>query len=343
MVDILVDELVIVQPSAHTVAMLNVLVINAEQVAELLDPAALRSNLEDALMAHSAGEASVPPRIAAQTPTGLLAAMPGYSAAHGGVLATKLVSVFPGNRTRDLPSHMGLIALFDQETGTPLSIMDAEVITEMRTAGTAAIAADLCARSDARVLTIVGAGAQAMAHVLAFGKLRDWKEIRFVNRNQSAAAVLAAEARAMLDSKVSIASDFNGFEEAVRGAGVVALTTHADSGVIDGSWVNRGTHVSSVGSSAELPMSLVGVGPMVVDHRGAVTTPPPAGAVEIQAVAPESVIELGELLANTREARVDDTQITVYKSTGHAVQDLAAAQLVYRAALAANVGVSVAL
>ena len=332
-----------VQPSTHTGSMLNVLVINAEQVAELLDPEELRVSLEEALIAHSAGQASVPPRIAAETPSGLLAAMPGYSAAHGGVLATKLVSVFPGNREHGLPSHMGLIALFDHVTGTPLAIMDAEVITEMRTAGTAAIGADLCARSDADVLTIVGAGAQARAHVHAFGPLRAWKEIRFINRTQPAAVVVAAQARASLGAKVVIASDFDDFESAVRGADVVALTTHSDSGVIDGSWIDPGTHVSSVGSSSELPLNLVGVGPLVVDHRGTVTTAPPAGAAEIQGLDPDSVIELGELLAGTRQGRTDADQVTVYKSTGHAVQDLAAAQLVYGAAVAANVGVSVAL
>ncbi len=317
--------------------------LNADQVTSLLDAAALRVSLEEALIAQSAGQASVPPRIAAETPYGLLAAMPGYSAAHGGVLAVKLVSVFPGNRSKGLPSHMGLIALFDEETGTLLSIMDAEIITRMRTAGTAAIAADLTARQDADILTIVGAGAQGKAHVHAFGTIRVWREIRFVNRNQPAAVVLAAEAKALLGTNVSIVSDYEHFELAVRGSSLVALTTHAGSAVIDGAWIGPGCHVSSVGSSAELPTRLVGAGPLVVDHHGAVTSAPPAGAEEIQHVDPESVIELGELLAGSKVARTSPEQITVYKSTGHAVQDLAAAQLVYRAALEANIGSTVAL
>ncbi len=323
--------------------MLNVHMLNSEEVTQLLDASELRQSLEEALIAQSAGQTDVPPRIAAVTPNGLLAAMPGYSAAHGGVLAVKLVSVFPGNRDRDLPSHMGLIALFDEETGTPLAIMDAEVITEMRTAGTAAIAADLVARSDADVLTIVGAGAQGKAHVAAFGSIRDWKEIRIVNRHQPAAVVLAAHAQRTLDKKVSVVGDYANFEEVVRGSGVVALTTHAATGVIDAAWVDAGCHVSSVGSSAELPGELVGIGPLIVDHRGAVTTAPPAGAEEIQHVDPDSVIEIGELLARTRTGRTSPEEITVYKSTGHAVQDLAAAQLVYQAALLANVGSTVAL
>lgn len=318
-------------------------VLNASDVTTLLDAVSLRAALEEALITQSEGKADVPPRIAAVAPNGILAAMPGYSSAHGGVLATKLVSVFPGNRERDLPSHMGLIALFEEETGTPLSIMDAEVITEMRTAGTAAIAADLTARQDAEILTIVGAGAQARAHVHAFGPIRRWKEIRFVNRTQPAAVVLAAEARELFDVEVVIVSDFDRFEDAVSGSDVVALTTHAESAVIDASWISPGCHVSSVGSSAELPLEIVGVGPLVVDHRGAVTTPPPAGAHEIQHVDPESVCEIGELLAGTRSGRTSPDQITVYKSTGHAVQDLAAAHVVYSAALSGNVGSTVEL
>jgi ornithine cyclodeaminase/alanine dehydrogenase-like protein (mu-crystallin family) len=146
-----------------------------------------------------------------------------------------------------------------------------------------------------------------------------------------------------LDKKVSVVGDYANFEEAVRGSGVVALTTHAATGVIDAAWVDAGCHVSSVGSSAELPGELVGIGPLIVDHRGAVTTAPPAGAEEIQHVDPDSVIEIGELLARTRTGRTSPEEITVYKSTGHAVQDLAAAQLVYQAALLANVGSTVAL
>lgn len=323
--------------------MIDVRMINAEQVQDLLDPAELRIALEEALIAQSEGQASVPPRIAAEAPQGILAAMPGFSPANGGVLATKLVSVFPGNRQLGLPSHMGLIALFEEETGTPISIMDAEVITEMRTAGTAAIAADLMARPDAKVLTLVGAGAQATAHLLAFSAIRPWTEVRIVNRTQPAAVVLAYEAERILDAEVRVVSDYQDIDAAIAGSDVVALTTHAQSGVFDASLVAPGCHVSSVGSSAELPADLVGVWPLVVDQRGAVTSPPPAGAEELQDLDPGAVVELGELLAGTALARTSPNEITIYKSTGHAVQDLAAAQLVYRRAISANVGSTVAL
>lgn len=312
---------------------MQVRIIDADQVRELLTPEQLRTALESALVAQTEGKADVPPRIMAAAPNGLLAAMPGYLEGVG--LATKLVSIFPGNT--DLPSHMGVIAYFDVETGVPLAIMDAEVITEDRTAGTAAIAADLLARPDAEVLTIVGAGAQGRAHIAAFGPLRAWREIRIVSRTKRKATVLAAEARFGFDAEVTI-SDHDEFESAVRGAAVVALCTHANEAVIQAEWVGPGTHVSSVGSQAELPAGLVGVGPLAVDHLGAITTPPPAGAIEIQHVDPSSAVELGALIAGVGQGRTKPDQITVYKSTGHAVQDVAAARLVYDLAVAADVG-----
>ncbi|MDH3680999.1 MAG: ornithine cyclodeaminase family protein [Acidimicrobiia bacterium] len=316
--------------------MVKVRVLTAHDVAGLLDPVALRTALEEAMDGLSAGRAQVPPRVAAQTPQGWLGAMPGYIEGVG--LAAKLVTVFAGNT--DVPSHQGLIALFDEATGTPLSIMDAEVITERRTAGTAAIAADLLARPDAEVLTIVGAGAQAAGHAMAFAPLRPWREVRVVNRSQPAAVVVAGRARAAGLENVEVFADF---EPAVTGADLVALCTHADEGVIDAGWVGTGTHVSSVGSAAELPAELARADVVVVEWRDAVTTPPPAGAAELQSLGRDDVIELGDLIAERSAGRTSPQQVTVYKSTGHAVQDVAAARLVHDAAVAADVGTEIEL
>ena len=309
--------------------------INRAQVSELLTLDRLRSALEAALVAQSEGRANVPPRIAAVAPAGLLATMPGHLDDVG--LAAKIVTVFPGSK----PSHQGLVMLADPSTGRPLAIMDAEVITERRTAMTAAIAADLLARIDATVLTIVGAGAQGHTHVQTFGPLRPWREIRIVSRTRSAARSCAAEARSVFGPGIAI-EEFDAVEDAVRGADVVALCTHADDPVIDPSWVGEGTHVSSVGSMAEVPLGLVGPG-LVVDQVGAVTAPPPAGAAELQGMGSADVIELGSLIADPSLGRGGDQQITVYKSTGHAVQDIAAARVVFDQAIAGGVGALVDL
>lgn len=315
--------------------MSNLRFIDRAHVSELLTLELLRPALEEALVAHSAGRSNVPARIAAVGPHGLLATMPGYLDGVG--MAAKLVSVFPGH----VPSHQGVIVVVDPETGALRSIMDAEVITERRTAMTAAIAADVLARPDARILTIVGGGAQGHAHVAAFGGLRPWDEIRIVSRTRNKATVLAAEARFTFGTRVTI-NEFDDFEAAVRGAHVVALCTHADTPVIHAEWIDQGTHVSSVGSLAELPDGLLG-NHITVDQIGAVTEAPPAGAVELQNLDPTGVIELGSLLRDATLGRIDPTQITIYKSTGHAVQDIAAAHVVLDAAIDAEVGTAIHL
>lgn len=313
----------------------ELLIISRDHVSELLTSEGLRPALEQALTAQSAGQADVPPRIAAVGPNGLLATMPGYLSDVG--MAAKLVSVFAGSD----PSHQGVIVVVDPETGALRSIMDAEVITERRTAMTAAIAADALARSDAKVLTIVGSGAQGHAHMASFGGLRSWDEIRVVSRTKNKATVLAAEARFRFGADVRI-SDFDHFEAALDGADVVALCTHADVPVIETHWVNDGAHVSSVGSLAELPSGLLD-NHLTVDQIGAVTDAPPAGAVELQGLDPSTVVELGSLLADHTLGRRNTEQITVYKSTGHAVQDIAAGHVVLDAAIAAGVGTMVTL
>lgn len=317
--------------------MVQVRVLSAADVSRLLDAAALRRALESALVAQSNGLADVPPRIMAAAPSGLLAAMPGFLADAGnGMLATKLVSIYPDNV--DAPSHQGFIAYFDATTGTLLALMDAELITEDRTAGTAAIAADLLARDDADTLTLIGAGAQGRAHVRAFAPLREWKHVHIVSRTPANADALAEYAASVgLAPSIAVVA-IDDLRAAIASSSVVALCTHADTAVFDDAWVGEGTHVSSVGSRAELPVGLVNDGNViVVDHEGAVTTPPPAGAAEVQHAV--GAIEIGSLIARPSMGRRTAEQVTVYKSTGHAVQDIAAAHLVYTSACRDEVGV----
>lgn len=311
--------------------MTTIRMLTAADVGELLEPDEVRARLEQAMDALSAGRASVPPRVAAVAPSGWLAAMPGYLDGVG--LAAKLVSIFPGNV--ETPSHQGVIALFDPDSGSLISLMDAEVITEARTAMTAAVAADLLSRSDAAVLTIVGGGAQARAHARAFVPLRSWREVRVFNRTPARAELVAGVARDAGAASVLVSDDIGG---AVAGADVIALCTHAESAVIDAALVGPGCHVSSVGSTPELPEVLADADVVVVEWRDSVVVAPPAGAAEIQSLRPDQVVELGDLIAGRAEGRVNSTQITVYKSTGHAVQDIAAACLVYQRAVAAGIG-----
>jgi alanine dehydrogenase len=313
--------------------MAQVLVLSEAEVTALLDLERLLAALADALVSHSAGRASVPPRVAASATDGILGAMPVHLA--GVALGAKLVSVFPGNHRLGRPSHQALIALFDPADGTPLALMDGTRITAARTGAAAAVAAGALARPDATVLAILGAGVQGRSHLDAFPLVRDFREIRVASRTPGRADALA--------EGHPLARAAGSFEEAVAGADVVCCCTDAREPVLEAGWLAPGAHVSSVGGTfgPELDPATVRSGRVFVEWRGAVTSPPPAGAHDLQGLDPATVTEIGEVLAGTRPGRTAPDQLTVYKSTGHAVEDAAAADLVYRRAVEAGAGTRV--
>jgi alanine dehydrogenase len=308
------------------------LVLTRSDVEELLDLDALVGALARAHEELSAGSVSMPPRIAATTADGLLGAMPAYLPSAG--LGCKLVTLFPHNADR--PTHQAAIVLFDPENGSPVALIDGTYITATRTAAAAALAARLLARADASVLAIIGTGVQARTHARAFASVRDWTEIRVAGRDRAKTEALAAELGATPAS----------FEDAVRGADVVAAATHSAEPVVRAEWVLPGTHVSSVGYNApgsELDPQLVRAATIVVESRDSSFAPPPGGAPELAGIDPASVAELGELVGGSRRGRATPVEITLYKSVGVAVQDLAAAALVLAAAREREVGLEIEL
>jgi alanine dehydrogenase len=310
-----------------------VILLSQADVRELLDLDLLVDALADAHRDLSAGQASMPPRVAALVPEreALLGAMPAFLPSAG--LACKLVTLFPQNRDRE--THQAVICVFDPENGTPAALMDGTYITATRTAAGSALATRLLAREDARVLAIVGAGVQAHSHARALPRVRDFAEIRIVSREISKAEALAGE----LGPRARAVSSY---EEAVRGADVVATTTHAREPVVRREWLSPGAHVNSVGlnpAGSELDAATVADALLVVESRESALAPPPAGAPELVGVDPGHVhAELGELVAGVRPGRTSPEQITLYKSVGVAVQDVAAAALVLAAAQERSVG-----
>jgi len=315
--------------------MRELLYLSQTDVEGLLDVDAMLEAIAKALVLFSSGVTSVPPRTAARAPDGLLGVMAGY--VPGVALEVKLVSVFPGNHGHGVPSHQALIALFDEKDGTPLAVMDGTYITAIRTGGTAAVATRALARQDSRVLAILGAGVQGGSHLETFTHVRDFKEIRVASRDQAKAAALAAR-----HPMARIAASF---EEAVRGADVVACCTDAREPVIRREWLKQGAHVSSVGGTfgPELDPETVAAGKVFVEWHGAATNAPPAGAHELQGLDASAITEVGEVLAGTKPGRMSNDDITIYKSTGHAVEDAATASLVYARALAEGAGVKLPL
>jgi alanine dehydrogenase len=282
------------------------LVLTRNEVEELLDLDALPDALARAHAELSAGAVSMPARIAALTEGGLLGAMPAYLPSAG--LGCKLVTLFP--RNVDRPTHQAEIVIFDPENGTPLAVMDGTYITAMRTAAAAALATRLLAREDARVLAILGTGVQSRAAQEMFPRVRDFAEIRVAGRGE--------------------------YEDAVRGADVVHAATHSPEPVVRAEWLDPGVHVSSVGYNApgsELDPAIITRADVIcVESRDSAFAPLPAGAPELASIDPERTVELGEVVSGTRPGRTRDDEITLYKSVGVAVQDLAAAALVLSAA-----------
>ena len=331
------------------------LVLSRSEVEELLDLDALVDALAAAHAELSAGDASLPPRVAAFAEAGLLGAMPGYlpsprtlqvsglqpgvagsaGDASSGVLGCKLVTLFPGNRDR--PTHQAAIVVFDPATGTPVALMDGTYITATRTAAASALAARLLARPDARVLAILGTGVQARTHARALARVRAWDEVLVAGRDPEKAEQLADEMGAVAAPS---------FEAAVLDADVVAATTHSAEPIVSADWIGPGTHVGSVGYNApgsELDPELVRTATVFVESRESTLAPPPAGAPELAGLDPGGIAELGELVAGTRPGRTSADEITLYKSVGVAVQDLAAASLVLAAARERGAGQEIEL
>lgn len=310
-------------------------VIDRATVLALLDPVELIDAVALAMADLSAGRASSPPRIAAHAgEAGLLATMPA-SCPSLGVLAAKLLTVFPGNAAAGHPVHQALIATFDLETGVPTALMDGDAITALRTAAASALSVRLLARSDAAVLAVLGTGPQADAHVRLAAAVRPFREVRLAGRDPAKAAAMARD----------LAADgFEvrpcGFDAAIEGADVVCAATSTVEPLVRAGRIGEGVHVASVGyvpHGRELDPRLYAGALLAVEHRATALQPFPVGsndlvdAIAAGTVEPGDVVELGELVDGTRPGRTDDRGVTLYKSVGVAVQDAAAAACVLAA------------
>lgn len=326
------------------------LVLTKSEVESLLGLDELVDAVAGAMADLSAGNASMPNRIAAVVPErdAFLAAMPAYLPSSR-ALTTKLVSVFPQNRDR--PTHQAVVVCFDPETGTPIAMMDAESITAARTAAGSALSTKLLAREDVRRLAVLGTGVQARAHVRAVVRVRPFERVVIAGRDQAKAQALVAELAKELSTPVEMAASF---EEAVRGADVVCTTTHTTEPVVRRAWVSPGMHLASVGFNAagrgEIDADTVADAAVVVEHRASALAPHPAGAVELLLPIADGLFEashiraeLGELVSGTVPGRTSPEEITLYKSVGVAVQDAAAASLALAAASARGIGTDVTI
>jgi ornithine cyclodeaminase/alanine dehydrogenase-like protein (mu-crystallin family) len=290
------------------------LILDEEAVRAHLRFEDLIPEMERALRALSAGEAVQPMRVMLPVEgRGFLGSMPAYA---GGHLGAKLVTLFPSNR--GLPTHHALVTLFDAATGEPLAIMDGRLITEMRTAAVSAVATRLLARPGASVLAVIGAGVQAGSHVEALRLVRPIREVRVWSPRRAPEFARRHGAHAAGSA-----------EEAVRGADVVVVATSARTPVLAGKWLSPGVHVNAVGAPRpdwrELDDAVLVHSKLYVESRQA------AGLESGDVIAAGRVFaEIGEVIAGRRPARESAQEITLFKSVGVAVEDVASAALVYR-------------
>ncbi|HEY6064984.1 MAG TPA: NAD(P)-binding domain-containing protein [Thermoanaerobaculia bacterium] len=293
-----------------------VAILDENDVRQRLSLRDLIPAVERALSDLSAGRVVQPLRTVIPVPDhrGFLGVMPAYA----GVLGTKLVTFFPENR--DVHTHHAIVVLFRPETGEPLAIMDGRLITEMRTGAVSAAATRALARADASVLAILGSGVQARSHLEALRLVRDFRDVRVWSPRR--AKEFAAE------FGVTAAESAEG---AVRGADVVVVATTSKTPVLLGEWLSPGAHVNAVGASRpdwrELDDDLLSEARIFVESREAASRE--SGDV---IAAGRIDAEIGEVFAGNARGRVTRDEITLFKSVGVAVEDLAAADLVYRAA-----------
>jgi thiomorpholine-carboxylate dehydrogenase len=289
--------------------------LSEEQVRERLRLKDLIPALRRALIDFSLGRVQQPVRTTLRLPEqgGFYGVMP---AVYGDVMGAKLVTFFPGNAEHGISTHNAIVQLFRTATGEPLAVMGGRLITELRTAAVSAIATDVLARADSRVLAILGSGVQARAHLEALQLVRDFREVRVWSGNPEHAARFASQtgARSMTA------------EAAVRGADVVVTVTSSQTPVLMGEWLGEASHVNAVGAVGpafrELDDAAMRGSTLVVESRAAVERE--SGDVILSGVPVHA--EIGEILAGTSPAPQGGR--TVFKSVGIAVEDLAAARLV---------------
>jgi thiomorpholine-carboxylate dehydrogenase len=298
------------------------LFLNEEQVRQHLRMTDLIPAMEKALIVFSAGKVTQPVRsvIKVDPPGGFLGLMPALTPEG---LGLKAVTFYPSNAERGIPTHMATIFLVDPRTGTPLAIMDGRLITEMRTAAVSAAATKLLAAPDSKILAVLGSGVQARSHVEALGLVRPFEHVRVWSPTKEHAKQFAEE----------IGGTAVSAEEAVRGADVVVTATNSKMPVLKGDWLKPGCHVNAVGACRpdwrEMDDDAMRNIVFVDSQEGAMKE---AGDVILSRA--KIYAELGEALAGKVPSRANET--TIFKSLGMAVEDIAAAMLVYGSATKAK-------
>lgn len=323
---------------------MKVLFLGAGEVESLLPMADCIRVMEKTLRQMARGEATFPPRSVMSLPRGIgvLGLMPGSVGAEE-LMGLKAVSVFPSNEGTPYESHQGVVLVFETRHGSLRGVVDAGSITKIRTAAVSGVATNVLARKDVQELAILGSGTQAISHLDAMLAVRpSLKKVRVQSRNPANAKSFAHTESSIRDLEVQAVTEA---KEAVKGADIVCTTTASVTPVLIGSWLDPGTHVNAVGASRqpsrELDTEAVARSRFYVDSRQSAflessdfLVPKSEGAVTDGHI----VGEIGEVLEGKVAGRLKPEDITIFKSLGLAIEDLAAAQSVLSKASSTGAG-----
>ena len=321
------------------------LVLSHADVERLLPMEECIEVMSDALAGLARGELYQPLRSVVRPPgaAALYGLMPGYRAGEQSAFALKAVVIVPGNPSRGLDAHQGAVLLSNGETGKLEAVLDASAFTAIRTAAVSAVATRALAREDARTLAIIGAGVQARAHLEAMGHVRPFERAFVWSRSPEHARGLANGAVASFPVE-----PVDGAEAAVRDADVIVTVTSSPEPVLRREWIREGTHINAVGASIptsrELDTATVAAATFFVDRRESTENESGDYLVPLreQAIGPEHIrAELGEVIIGAHAGRTSADEITIFKSLGLAIEDLAAAEFVVRRARETGVGTEV--
>lgn len=324
-----------------------VLIIDQEEVRRLLPMSECMEVMKEALISLAREKVVLPLRTLMWLPdrSGLLGMMPAYSG-EPTALGLKVVTVFPGNHGTELDSHQGAVILFDPQNGRLLAIMDGSEITAVRTAAVSGVATQLLARADAKILALIGSGVQARVHLEAMLLSRSIERVRIWSRHVENAETFARSMSSKLDIPIELSPTAR---DAVSGADIVCTVTAAREPVVLGDWISAGTHINAVGSSVpssrELDTAAMLRSRLFVDRRESTTNeagdflvPKQEGAINDDHI----VGEIGDLLLGAK-GRESEAEITVFKSLGLAVEDVASARHIYDKAMAQGAGIRIEL
>lgn len=328
---------------------MKIMILNSAEIRELLPMAECIELMSDAFSALAHGEVHQPLRTIIRPPgaRGLLGLMSAYSDGARGAFGLKAICVFPENPKQGKDAHQGAVTLFSRETGELLALMNASEITAIRTAAVSAVATRLLAREDAGELALIGAGVQARTHLVALAQVRALRRVRVASRSANHAQNFVREMQSKFDFPIeSVKTN----EAAVSQADIVVTATSSLTPVIRSDWISAGTHINAIGThspgSREIDGATMAAARVFVDRRESALTESGDYLLAAQEglVSPDSILaELGDLVGGTKAGRASETEITLFKSLGLAIEDVACAAYLYQKANAANIGTRIEL